>query len=706
MGDATRGRGRILVEHRGLRDILLAIWAFVWDSLVRVLWRCAYSTGAALAVTLFFVHNDQGQDLLRISAERGASLWNLAFFLGALLLGLANWYTARLLLARNFAPEGLERARSRLGRNWLPRLFGATVPLAIGVGLLRLQTPDQGTSWVLGVLFLLLGAALLWFFIRRRALFLQGSQRGLDAPIQSLGALNWALLSGSLAASFLLVAGFVLWPVSLPQGLGAPAILLLGLTGIVLFGSLVLSYAFLANGQPAATPLVLALAVIFGLFNDNHWIRLDPEAPALLRMDARSHYETWREVNPPPVSVQGRGPVILVAASGGGIRAAYWTASTLATLESVPGFREGLFAISGVSGGSVGASVYAAVKRRQLQLIGTPETLQEVQRALGQDFLSPVVAGLLFPDLIQRFVPVPFDWADRQRFLELGFEGALGTGPNPLARSFTGLYAGGYELRIPSLLLNTTVVDSGRRAIVSNIALDGFTDTLDLLAQGFSTRSIRLSAAAGASARFTYVSPAGSLNVPGEGGGQKIRLVDGGYFENSGAATAVDLLNLIEGLDLYPILILIRNDPQAPPVCQGRRGGGSLGPGPGGPPAGELLSEVASPVRALLNARTARGRLAEVDAAKRFERAGGAVVEISLAAVAQAELKRTGSATDRARIKQRLVEPPLGWSPSQAVREAMAATLREGGGGLGAEVANLAAVLSGRTADYVPCGAR
>lgn len=74
--------------------------------------------------------------------------------------------------------------------------------------------------------------------------------------------------------------------------------------------------------------------------------------------------------------------------------------------------------------------------------------------------------------------------------------------------------------------------------------------------------------------------------------------------------------------------------------------------------------------------------------------------------MAQAELRRAPSAKDRERIKPRLVEPPLGWSLSEAVRDAMASTLREGGGGLGAEVANLAAVLSGRTADYVPCGAR
>lgn len=694
------------LNHRGiLTGALTQAWAFLWDSLVRVLWLCAYATVSAVAVVLLFLCNDQGQDLLRISAERGLSPWNLAFLLGALLLGLTNWYSARLLLDRDFAPERLDRARTRLGRTWLPRLLGASVPLSIGLGFLRVHTAHQWAAWVLAALFLLLAAGLLWFFIRRRNLLLQGSQSGLTGALDSIGWFNWLLLSIGFTVSALLVAGFVLWPVVLPQWLGTPAILLLGLAGIVLFGSLVLTYAFLVNGQPAATALALVLAVIFGFSNDNHWIRTDPQAPALQRLDPRAHYETWRQANPPSISIKGRAPVILVAASGGGIRAAYWTASTLATLESIPGFRDSLLSISGVSGGSLGAVVYGSIRRLQLEPGGPSDTLTEVQQILGQDFLSPVVAGLVFPDLLQRFFPIPFGWADRQRFLELAFERALGPGPNPLARSFAGLYADGYELRVPSLLLNTTVVDSGRRAIISNIALDGFTDTLDLLAEGFSTREIRLSAAAGASARFTYVSPAGSLWGPGEGGIQRLRLVDGGYFENSGAATTVDLLNLIEGPKLFPILVLIRNDPQASPVCQGRNGRGSLGPGPAGPPAGGLVSEVASPVRALLNARTARGRLAEVDAAKRFERAGGAVIEVSIAAVAQAELKLEPSIKGREHIKQRLVEPPLGWSLSASVRKSMDATLREGRGGLAQELANLTAVLAGRTSDYVPCGA-
>ena len=507
----------------------------------------------------------------------------------------------------------------------------------------------------------------------------------------------------------MLLAAFVTWPVVVPQALGAPAVVLLGFAGIALFGGLVLTYAFIANGLPGGTALALILAVGFGFFNDNHWVRIADQTPDLPRFAAADHYRAWRQANPPPKQIDGRDPVILVAASGGGIRAAYWTASTLATLEEkLPSFSPSLFAVSGVSGGSVGAAVYTAIKRQQLDRhappAGSGQTLEAVKAALGQDFLSPVVAGLLFPDLVQRFVPWPFSEADRQRFLELGFEQALSGADNPLTRPFAALYSDGFAYRLPGLLLNTTIVDSGRRAVISNIALDGFTDTLDLMNDGFQTRKALLSAAAGASARFTYVSPAGSLLGPGQSGEQKIRVVDGGYFENSGAATLADLLNLIDDQGIYPILILIRNDTQAPPVCQGRMSVPNLGPGPEGPPASDFLSEVASPVRALLNARTARGRLAEVETAKQVEEdLHGAVIEVSLAAVVQGELAAAqGDQTRRQRIEDSLVEPPLGWSLSAAVRKAMDRVMAEGDGGLRAEFANLAAVLDGEPGSIGP----
>ncbi|MFX7866411.1 hypothetical protein ABTK37_20655, partial [Acinetobacter baumannii] len=57
-------------------------------------------------------------------------------------------------------------------------------------------------------------------------------------------------------------------------------------------------------------------------------------------------------------------PLYVVAAEGGGIYAATHAASFLAEIQDMcPGFSHHLFAISGVSGGSVGAAVFNALTR-------------------------------------------------------------------------------------------------------------------------------------------------------------------------------------------------------------------------------------------------------------------------------------------------------------------------------------------------------
>lgn len=129
------------------RGVLLRLWDFIWSSVIRVLWLCAYATVASVGVAVLFAYTGQGQDLLRISAERGLSVWNGFFLLGALLLGLTLWYTSRLLLNRDFKAESIDRSRSRLGREWLPRLFGTLVPLSIGIGFLRASTRAQVAAW-------------------------------------------------------------------------------------------------------------------------------------------------------------------------------------------------------------------------------------------------------------------------------------------------------------------------------------------------------------------------------------------------------------------------------------------------------------------------------------------------------------------------------------------------------------------------------
>ena len=75
-----------------------------------------------------------------------------------------------------------------------------------------------------------------------------------------------------------------------------------------------------------------------------------------------------------------------------------------------------------------------------------------------------------------------------------------------------------------------------------------------------SVGDLRLSTAATVSARFPIISPPGAVrNVDGV---IADRIVDGGYFENDGLATARDIARILIADGLHPVVLLIQNDPE------------------------------------------------------------------------------------------------------------------------------------------------
>jgi hypothetical protein len=72
---------------------------------------------------------------------------------------------------------------------------------------------------------------------------------------------------------------------------------------------------------------------------------------------------------------------------------------------------------------------------------------------------------------------------------------------------------------------------------------------------------VRLSTTAMLSARFPIVSPAGTIRAKGDGGQNGDRVVDGGYFENAGITTALDVARALRNQGVTPILLWVQNDP-------------------------------------------------------------------------------------------------------------------------------------------------
>jgi hypothetical protein len=233
------------------------------------------------------------------------------------------------------------------------------------------------------------------------------------------------------------------------------------------------------------------------------------------------------------------------------------------------GFYKHIFAISSVSGGSLGAVVYRTMLNEIIRDSTSGDTADDyyceggkatTKSMLGcglividHDFLGPTFLTGLYADMAQRFLPGSL-LPDRASALEQSWEEAWRrTMPNSspgigLDMAFHSLWSD--ETWLPALIINGTSEKTGRRIITSNLEIDPiwFTDALDYFAMVKSPHDIRVSTAAHNSARFPYIDAAGTLMTAEAGMSERVidRIVDGGYFENFGAGSLFDVLRALE----------------------------------------------------------------------------------------------------------------------------------------------------------------
>ena len=339
-------------------------------------------------------------------------------------------------------------------------------------------------------------------------------------------------------------------------------------------------------------------------------------------------------------------PVFLVSAEAGGLYAAQFAARVLARLQDrCPSFAQHVFAISGVSGGSLGAATFASLVKqnatnREWQPCTEPGAApgsafryeDAVERILKQDFLAPIVARGLFADLVQHFFPTqlpdyPGKLGDlmpsfhqisaqlsRGRAFEEAVERAWATGAtagaggattttarNPFAGAFLEHWSPSGVA--PALMLNATSVGDGRQ-----IAIAPFRSGGDSFDKGYLydqseipiDKDVTLGTAVGISGRFPWVLPPALISDAG------LALVDGAYFESSG----IEALRSVRAA-LRPFEVPPTGDPLYPYVKVHVIVIGSLLPAQGLGIGVPSTDEVTPPLRTLLNARDRRGYLAD-----------------------------------------------------------------------------------------------
>jgi hypothetical protein len=536
--------------------------------------------------------------LVRYPGRDGAWWWALALALLCLLA--AATVVGLLLLRGHLLPErslAPDEAEARTTWHWL--ILGIVATMLVNAWIwLRVG----GAEELLPILSTYLGLLLVWLVPQQ--LLLRWSHRrartvAAHNPARGEARVFGPRLPWLATGALVLIWGVVTWlahpvrPLAFATlGLtdyGALAIFCLGWSGVVLFFS-ALSF-WVARDRRIPGTAVAAAILLWGMFlagtglSDNHALWQGASmAAAAPRKPVEQHLRKWLQDRNLPGGPGSRVdqpiPLVLVAAHGGGLRAAYWTALTLAELEErEPGFHCRIFAVAGISGGSVGTLAWYANLPRpttpDYRCGPTPQGLvDKVDAALSHDFLATLVGGFLGPDLPAHFVPGALA-PDRQLYFESAIAMAdaatLTRNGRPLA--FRELVRPDPEAsELPALFLIATDAGNGQRVVASDLKFDGnlLKNAVDLMGKD-GTDGIGAVTAAAASARFPWVSPAGSTV-------EDRQLLDGGVFEATGAEVVDELLRAMGGwCDRSGTPGVLRCTPG-----HGRPAAGSTDPGPPG----------------------------------------------------------------------------------------------------------------------------
>ena len=293
--------------------------------------------------------------------------------------------------------------------------------------------------------------------------------------------------------------------------------------------------------------LLLFAAAIFGLGWGLH--RLD-QAPGL-EADAATVQTTDKGFFNLPAHLMstGEGPVVMLAASGGGTRAALYTTAVLHGLARLDKLKR-LVLVSGVSGGSAALAYFAT--RMPVLLRGNDTDWRQMRETLSAPFIDDVLAGAAEWRIVSRSrLGQLLTESFKRRFLPTGNhkEGVTHTtlgAVKDLGLIFNTALCGSGSSGHPE-----SAADAGGRLVITNL-LSSFDKKpipagngweLDLPFKVVNDPKVSLFAAASLSANFPPVFSNAAVVV----GDKRFWVTDGGAVENRGLISI--LLALIEALE-------------------------------------------------------------------------------------------------------------------------------------------------------------
>jgi hypothetical protein len=351
--------------------------------------------------------------------------------------------------------------------------------------------------------------------------------------------------------------------------------LLILLLALIFYTSLLSNFVYLLRyyknkyNKYLLLVIVLLVIILSERSSDLHNVRLVHSSTSANERDSLPEYfEAW--VNKNKVLIENyladsttqhdKFPIFLCANEGGGSRAAYWTNLVLTNLHnSTDGkFLNHCFAMSSASGGTFGSASFVSFLDDTSSYNHRRDTINYIERVNtihSRNYLSRSLANLLGKDLFKYFLFNLSFKPDRAALQEIEWSKGVEMGIKKVQsvkvddtndyvfeRPYLSFWydEDSLKYRKPLLFANTTEVSKGIRGIVSPVKMQ-FSKGIDMLAgieeankgQGL---SLRMSTSALLSARFPFVNPGGKIKSLGT-------FVDGGYYDNIGGTTIMEVLN-------------------------------------------------------------------------------------------------------------------------------------------------------------------
>jgi hypothetical protein len=362
-------------------------------------------------------------------------------------------------------------------------------------------------------------------------------------------------------------------PISAYAHIGAPGLIVVafGCWSGIYVGLLYMDYARLRYSKVSLRFILFVLLIFSSWFNDDHPIRYNSNGTGQdNRPTLQQHFTSWlaqyqKDSLETLYSLRADSakkdpfyPVVFVCAEGGALRTGAFAAQTLSFLQDSIrkhcgiDIKKSVYAYSGVSGGSVGISYFnAAAYLSNPDDLRQESSFSELSKTFfTQDYLSPVVGKMFYAEVLQLFIPIHINTLDRSIALEQswedGFEKVINAnGRNIFSADYRSLYQDTSRV-YPAVFVNTTEAESGFQCWLTNVKMADSpiveARKRDLMAYKI-RGGINYSTMVNFSSRFPLFSPAGTLI---QDKGKKFHYIDGGYVENTGCGTMLEVLRALE----------------------------------------------------------------------------------------------------------------------------------------------------------------